>query len=63
MPQMNKGGKFVFGKSLIRGNGVLSFPKQAADEYKIRTKAECICSQAAKVRADFALLERDFLRR
>lgn len=35
MPQMNKGGKFIFGKSLIRGNGVLRFPKQAADEYKI----------------------------
>lgn len=33
MPQMNKGGKFIFGKSLIRDNGILQFPKQAIEEY------------------------------
>lgn len=26
MPQMNKGGKFVFGKSLIRDNGAFACP-------------------------------------
>lgn len=35
MPQMNKGGKFIFGKSLIRDNGILQFPKQAIEEYDI----------------------------
>ncbi len=35
MPQMNKGGKFIFGKSLIRNDGILQFPKQAIKEYDI----------------------------
>lgn len=32
MPQMNKGGKFIFGKSLIKDDGTLRFPKQAIEE-------------------------------
>ena len=35
MPQMNKGGKFIFGKSLIQEDGVLQFPEQAIQEYDI----------------------------
>lgn len=35
MPQMNKGGKFIFGKSLVREDGVLQFPDQAIREYNI----------------------------
>ena len=35
MPQMNKGGKFIFGKSLIREDGVIQFPEQAIREYDI----------------------------
>lgn len=29
MPQMNKGGKFIFGNSLIRKDGTLQIPPQA----------------------------------
>ena len=35
MPQMNKGGKFIFGKSTIRLDGTIQFPTQAMEEYKI----------------------------
>ena len=35
MPQMNKGGKFIFGKSLIRTDGTLQIPPQAMEEYHI----------------------------
>lgn len=35
MQQMNKGGKFIFGKSLISDNGIFQFPKQAIEEYDI----------------------------
>ena len=35
MPQMNKGGKFIFGKSLIRTDGTLRIPPQAMEEYHI----------------------------
>ena len=34
MPQMNKGGKFIFGKSLIRTDGTLRIPPQAMEEYQ-----------------------------
>ena len=35
MPQMNKGGKFIFGKSLLRADGRLCIPPGAAREYEI----------------------------
>ncbi len=33
MPQMNKGGKFIFGKSLIRNDLTIHLPAQALTEY------------------------------
>lgn len=33
MPQMNKGGKFIFGKSLIREDLTIHLPPQALTEY------------------------------
>lgn len=38
MPQMNKGGKFIFGKSVIHLDGLVRFPTQAAEEYKISSE-------------------------
>ena len=35
MPHMTKGGKFVFGKSLIRQDGTVQLPTQAVEEYNI----------------------------
>ena len=35
MPQMNKGGKFIFGKSVIGENGAVQIPPQAIQEYRI----------------------------
>ena len=35
MPQMNKGGKFIFGISVIRSDGCIQIPTQAVDEYRI----------------------------
>ena len=54
MPQMNKGGKFIFGQSLIRPDGSLRFPPQAAEEYRIASEGRSICSPEAKLRAAFA---------
>ena len=34
MPQMNKGGKFIFGKSLIRTDGTLPVSYTHLDVYK-----------------------------
>lgn len=35
MPQMNKGGKYVFGMSVIHEDGSVRFPTQAVEEYHI----------------------------
>ena len=35
MPQMNKGGKFIFGRSVIREDRTIQLPAQAAEEYRI----------------------------
>ena len=35
MPQMNKGGKFIFGKSLIHNDRTIQIPAQAIKEYCI----------------------------
>ena len=32
---MTKGGKFIFGLSIIKENGIVQFPKQAIEEYNI----------------------------
>ena len=35
MPQLNKGGKFVFGLSSIHDDLTVQFPKQALEEYRV----------------------------
>ena len=35
MPQMSKGGKYIFGWALIRENGQVIFPVPAVEEYKL----------------------------
>lgn len=35
MPQMNKGGKFIFGKSVLGESGRIQIPAQAIEEYDI----------------------------
>ncbi|AGT43376.1 hypothetical protein [Treponema pedis] len=35
MPQITKGGKYIFGWSKIRENGVIIFPTPAVQEYKL----------------------------
>ena len=42
MPQMSKGGKFIFGKSLIQQDGTIQIPKQAVEEYHIIFVAEYV---------------------
>jgi len=35
MPQMNKGGKLIFGKSIIREDGRIQIPTQTMQEYRL----------------------------
>ncbi len=48
MPQLNPGGKFVFGKSLVREDLKLQFPPQAVSEYDICSEEKIYLFTGAK---------------
>lgn len=48
MPQMNKGSKFVFGKSRIRDDLAVRLSPQAVAEYDIVCEGRVTCSPAAR---------------
>lgn len=61
MPQMNKGGKFIFGKSLIRENGIIQFPEQAIREYDITTDGKVYLFTGSKSTGGFCVTRRGLL--
>jgi len=38
MPQISKGGKYIFGWVQIREHGEITFPPQAIEEYKLQKR-------------------------
>ena len=58
MPQMNKGGKFIFGKSLIRENGELQIPIQAVQEYNIAIEGKVYLFTGSKIPVWFSVINR-----
>lgn len=61
MPQMNKGGKFIFGKSLIRDDGTLRFPKQAIEEYDITAEGKVYLFTGSKSTGGFCVTRKGLL--
>lgn len=55
MPQMNKGGKFIFGESVIRPNGQVQLPPQAVDEYHIASEGTVYLFTGSKVTGGFCV--------
>ena len=53
MPQMNKGGKFVFGESVIRPDGWARLPPQAAEEYRIASEGKVYLFTGSKMTGGF----------
>ena len=51
MPQLNKGGKFVFGLSLIHDDLTVQFPTQALEEYQV---LKSLSLQEVRLRVGFA---------
>ena len=49
MPQMNKGGKFIFGQSVIRSDGRVQFPTQAVGEYRIASEGKVYLFTGSKM--------------
>ena len=51
MPQMNKGGKFIFGKSLIREDLTIHLPPQALTEYNATAEGKVYLFTGSKLPA------------
>lgn len=49
MPQMNKGGKFIFGESMIRPDGRVQLPPQAVEEYRIAQEGKIYLFMGSKI--------------
>lgn len=61
MPQMNKGGKFIFGKSLIRNDLTIYLPHQALTEYNTATEGEFYLFTGSKIAGGFCVTRKGLL--
>ena len=61
MPQMNKGGKFVFGESVIRPDGWVRLPPQAAEEYRIASEGKVYLFTGSKMTGGFCVTRQGLL--
>ncbi len=61
MPQMNKGGKFIFGKSVIQKDGALQIPPQAMEEYAITADKNVYLFTGSKSTGGFCVTRKGLL--
>ena len=61
MPQMNKGGKFIFGKSLIRDDLTIHIPTQALTEYNATAERKVYLFIGSKVTGGFCVTRKGLL--
>lgn len=61
MPQMNKGGKYIFGMSVIREDGSVQFPTQAVTEYLIAEEGKVYLFTGSKSTGGFCVTRRGLL--
>jgi len=55
MPQLNKGGKFIFGLSVIRPDLTIHFPPQALSEYDATRDGKVIIFTGSKITGGFCV--------
>ncbi|MBN2694665.1 hypothetical protein JXR93_08385, partial [bacterium] len=61
MPQMNKGGKFVFGWSLIQNDYTIQLPEMALEEYKISSEKKIILISGSKKTGGFCVSRKELI--
>ena len=61
MPQMNKGGKFIFGKSRIRDDLTVQLPTQAVTEYNAAAEGKVYLFTGSKITGGFCVTRRGLL--
>ena len=62
MPQMTKGGKFIFGKSLLREDGSLQLPPQAVEEYQIASEGRVYLFTGSRITGGFCVTRKGLLK-
>ena len=63
MPQMNKGGKYIFGWSVIRENGKITFPASAIEEFKLQKERYIYIVSGSKQTGGFCVMSEPLLSR
>ncbi len=61
MPQMNKGGKFIFGRSLVRDDLSVQIPEQAILEYDITSEKKVYLISGSKKTGGFIVTRKGLL--
>ncbi|MEF9921051.1 MAG: hypothetical protein RSC93_11545 [Erysipelotrichaceae bacterium] len=61
MPQMNKGGKFIFGFSSVNVNSVIHLPPMAVNEYRIAKEGKVIIVTGSKTTGGFVVTRKGLL--
>ena len=61
MPQMTKGGKYIFGWSKIRVNGELIFPRMAVKEYNLQEETYIYIVSGSKQTGGFSVMTEHLL--
>ncbi len=61
MPQLNKGGKFVYGFSVINDDLYVNFPPEALKNYKIENEDKIIIFQSSKITGGFCVTTKNLL--
>lgn len=61
MPQISKGGKFVFGQSMIRDGFLIQFPPQAITEYTIVVEGKIYLFTGSKSTGGFCVTRKGLL--
>lgn len=62
MPQMNKGGKYIFGKSLIRESREIRLPPMAVKEYNIAAEGQVYLFTGSKSTGGFCVTRSGLLK-
>ena len=60
---MNKGGKYIFGWSVIRENGKITFPASAIEEYKLQKERYIYIVSGSKQTGGFCVMSEPLLSR
>jgi bifunctional DNA-binding transcriptional regulator/antitoxin component of YhaV-PrlF toxin-antitoxin module len=62
VPQLVKGGKYVFGWSRIMNNGMIVVPSEAVNEYKLKPGKDVILVSGSKTSGGFVITAKSLLK-